>query len=160
MKLELKFKNINECNGVPSLRIKINNRIVWVGSVQPVITVDDSLDSGKVNLMIEHYGKENSDTVVENDQIIKDKNCELDEVIIDEYNIEELKWISHYVGQDQNKIDGCLFFGKNGYWHFDFELPILKWILETRHTINDNDPHWKEDYENFLHACKLINNLS
>lgn len=160
MNLLLKFKNIEDCNGLPRIRISINNTVLFDNVVCPLISVVYSETTDKVNLRIEHYDKDaNKDTVVENGVIVKDRSCELDAVEVDGYNFEELKWRSVYQCDDGTMLDQCLFFGKNGVWSINFDLPVLKWILSTRHEINQNDPTWLEDYESYVQSCKLINKL-
>lgn len=160
MNLILKFKNINSVQGVPVLNIAINNQKVWSGNVQPEICVTHPAE-GNISLSINHVDKDPSKhCIVENGQIIADRNCELDQVIVDGYNIEELKWLSCYVTEDNEVIDKCLFFGKNGTWAIEFELPILRWILKTRHELLNNDPNWEQDYESYIAACRLLNNLN
>lgn len=161
MKLELNFKNINNCNGVPLLKIFVNQQQVWDGPVQEKILLESAINNGPAELTVEHYGKNNlTDTITQDGKIINDKNCELDSVAVDEYNLAELKWQSYYLTSDNEQLDQCLFFGKNGSWHLSFELPVLRWILKTQHQLKNNDPYWEENYENYIQACKLINNLN
>lgn len=160
MNLILKFKNINSVQGVPVLDIAINNRCVWHGDVQNEIHIQHD-DCDLIALDISHVDKDPSKhCIVENGQIIADRNCELDEIIVDSYNIEELKWQSSYVTTDNEVLDKCLFFGKNGTWSISLELPILRWILRTRHELMNNDPTWEQDYESYTTACKLLNKLN
>ena len=141
MNIKLKFKNINECNGVPKLCIYINSKELFKGVVS----------SDKNN---------NTDVKVQDNVVIADKNCELEDIIVDGYNLEELKWRGIYVTEDDETIDGCLFFGKNGYFELNFESPVLRWILKTRHELLNNDPYWEQDYESYTTACKLIHSLN
>lgn len=158
MNIKLKFKNINHCNGIPTVKIAINDAVLYAGEVQPIISLD-FLDSEQNFLVIEHYGKNpNTDCRVVDGVIVQDKNCELSSIEIDSYDIEELKWNSVYVTEDQETLDKCLFFGKNGRYSLQFTSPVLKWILSTRHEMNNNDPYWEEDYESYMSACKLLSN--
>lgn len=160
MNLVLKFKNINSVQGVPVLDISINNQTVWHGDVQPEISITHQAEC-KMSLAINHVNKDAAKhCIVENGQIVADRNCELDEIIIDGYNLEELKWLSSYRTEDNEVIDKCLFFGKNGTWSINLELPVLRWILKTRHELLNNDPTWQQDYESYITACKLLNNLN
>jgi len=158
MNLTLKFKNISDCNGIPLLRLKINGQVCWQGNVEPVVSVESAVQ-GSVDLSIEHYGKNSStDVKVDNNIIVQDRSCELETVIVDGYDIEELKWHSYYRTEDGETLDKCLFFGKNGHWNIKLELPVLRWILKTRHDMLNNDPTWEQDYESYVQACKLLNN--
>jgi hypothetical protein len=158
MNLALKFKNIQDCNGLPRIRIHINDAVVFENEVCPLITVQCHPVDNQIKLRIEHYGKDPStDTVVDKGVIVQDRSCELDIIEVDGYDLEELRWHSAYHCEDGTVIDKCLFFGKNGTWHIAFELPVLKWILKTRHEINNNDPDWQQDYESYVRACRLLN---
>jgi hypothetical protein len=160
MNLTLKFKNINSVQGVPVLDIAINNESVWHGCVEPEIKIYHK-DCEHILLSISQVDKDpGQHCVVENGQIVADRNCELDEVIVDNYNIEELKWLSNYTTEDNEILDKCLFFGKNGTWSISLRLPILHWILSTRHQLLNNDPNWEQDYESYVSACKLLNTLN
>ena len=158
MNLTLKFKNIQPCNGLPMIHIVINDALVFENSVRPEISIQCHPVDNKINLSIQHYGKDpTTDTVVENGVIVQDRSCELDTIEVDGYDLQELKWLSAYHCDDGTVLDKCLFFGKNGTWQIAFELPVLQWILRTRHEINDNDPTWSEDYESYVRACRLLN---
>lgn len=158
MNLALKFKNIQDCNGLPRIRIVINDAVVFENEVCSLIPVQCHPVDNKINLSIEQYGKDPStDTVVENGVIVQDRSCELDTIEVDGYDLQELKWLSAYHCDDGTVLDKCLFFGKNGTWRIAFELPALRWILRTRHEINGIDPAWSEDYESYVRACRLLN---
>lgn len=158
MNLTLKFKNIQNCNGLPQLRVMINDAVVFENSVSELISIDCHPVANNIRLCVEHHGKDPSkDTIIENDTITKDRSCELASIEVDGYDLEELKWRSQYHCDDGTVLDQCLFFGKNGVFQIDFELPVLRWILRTRHEINGNDPTWAEDYESYVRACRLLN---
>jgi hypothetical protein len=158
MNLTLKFKNIQLCNGLPRIRIVINDAVMFENDVCPLITVQCHPVDSQIKLSIEHYGKDPSkDTVVVDGAIVQDRSCELDTIEVDGYDLQELKWHSAYHCDDGTVLDKCLFFGKNGIWRIAFELPVLRWILRTRHEINNNDPTWSEDYESYVRACRLLN---
>lgn len=158
MNIKLKFKNINDCNGLPKVKVILGNQVLYDGLVKPEISVDTD-NTENCNLDIKHYGKNpNTDCIVENGTIVKDRNFELDTIIIDNYDIEELKWQSVYVTEDNDVLEKCLFFGKNGVYHLKFYSPVLKWMLDTRHQLNNNDPYWLQDYESYVSACNLLNN--
>ena len=157
MNLALKFKNIQDCNGLPRIRIHINDAVVFENTVCPLIMLQCHPVDKQIKLSIEHYGKDPSkDTVVVDDVIVEDRSCELDTIEVDRYDLQELKWHSAYHCEDGTVLDKCLFFGKPGTWRIAFELPALRWILRTRHEINDNDPSWSEDYESYVSACRLL----
>lgn len=160
MKLILKFKNINSCHGVPTIQVKLNHNLYFSGDVSEQLELAVNEPLGPALLEIIHFGKTPDDCVVANGVITQDRNCELYNITVDEYDIEELIWQSHYTTVDGEVLDKCLYFGKNGTFSLMIEFPILKWILKTRHQINGNDPYWEEDYESYTRACKLLNKLN
>lgn len=159
MKIKMLFNNINAYNGSPNVRISVNNDILYEGVVGPSYQFDINPEDSNT-LVVEHYGKTDADTLVENGGIVADKNFTLEKIVIDEYDIEELIWDSVFVDAHNNTIPGCLFFGPNGAFKLKFEAPVLKWMLKTRHQKNNNDASWEEDYEYFVNACKLVEELA
>lgn len=143
------------------IQVRVNQRPVWSGAVVQEIIINDPYVNGAIVLEIEHHGKDYSqDCVVVDGNIVADKNCELDKIIVDGYDLEELIWNSCYQTDHQETLDHCLFFGKNGIFSIKFDLPILRWILKTRHDTLQNDPYWEDDYNSYQSACKILNNLN
>lgn len=159
MNLFLEFEHINCYNGAPLISIKVNGHEYYNGVVDTYISLSVP-DVQHGILTIEHHSKQNIDTEVQNNVIVNDKNFTLKDITIDEYKLEELKWNSSFTTVDGNTIPGCLFFGPNGVYRLEFEQPILKWILQTRHKTNNNDPNWEEDYNYYIRAVNLIQELS
>jgi len=163
MNLRLVFDNIQDFNGVPSLDIRINSVSVYRGPVQSEIHVDDTNtpSNDHVMLEIEHFGKDYQlDTLTVNNEIVKDKNCNLAEIYVDGHDLQELKWHSMFTTDQGQVIDNCLFFGPNGTWSMQFQLPILPWILSERHKVTGSDPYWQEDYQYYINACHLLQTLN
>jgi hypothetical protein len=117
------------------------------------------MPTGTTTLIIEHWGKKSEDTIVENNVIVRDRSFELDCIKIDGYDLEELKWDSNFHAKDGTVYPSCLFFGPNGCFVLEFEPPVLRWMLQTRHNKNNNDPHWEEDYNYYTEACRLLEQI-
>jgi hypothetical protein len=158
MKLTLEFDQINYYNGCPTVSVCVNDVEYFNGNVIDTVHLDIP-DSDFNVLVIRHYGKTDADTLVVDNVITADKNFTLDAIIIDGYNIEELKWNSTFTDHYNNVIPGCLFFGPNGVFELTFEQPVLKWMLRTRHAKNQNDPDWEEDYNYYCRAVSLVKEL-
>lgn len=156
MKLQLNFCNIVD---QPLCCIQVNKEILFSGSVQNQHTFDINVNNN-VNLVISHYGKIPSDTVVENNTIIRDRSFELSQIIVDGYDLEELKWLSEFRSTNGEVYPSCLFFGPNGDFIINFEVPILRWMLQQRHIKNNNDPDWEQDYNYYVNACNLLTQIS
>jgi hypothetical protein len=160
MKLHFEFDNIN-CgpnNRVPVIDLRLNQQTLYYGPV--VCELDlNSVDDPTSCLEIVFVNKDPSDTVCDtNGTITSDMNFCLKKIVIDNIDFEELIWQSKYVCEDQT-YNGCLFFGPKGRFVIDFEYPVLRWMLKTRHSINGLDPNWEEDYNYYVNACKILNNL-
>lgn len=158
MKIELVFANIVDA---PLCAVAIDDDCIYKGPVPPSITCDLEVRPGPHVLYIEHYDKQPTDTVV-NDQgiIIRDRGFELSGVKIDGYDIAELIWQSEFISVDGQCYPSCLYFGPNGRFILRFESPSLKWILQTRHERDQNDPTWQQDLEMYLAACRRLQQIS
>lgn len=156
MKLQLKFKNIVDS---PHCVIRMNEQELYRG-VTPADFLNEFVQpASDCVLVIEHLDKHPSDTIVEDGKIIRDRSFELDQITIDEYNLEELKWASEFQAEDGAIYTSCLFFGPNGKFVLKFNNPVLRWILKTRHEKNNNDPDWEQDYNYYQQACKILQQI-
>ena len=162
--IELRFKNINIVNNKqPSVRVVINdvellNEPVKTKMVTP-LTLNDQPVPTKNILKIFFDNKEDSDTKLDHEnKIVADLNFELEQIIIDGHDIKNLIWNSEYVAKGE-KIPSCLFFGPKGHFEFQFDMPILKWILKSNHEKHNNDPNWEEDYNYYTEAWELLSQI-
>jgi hypothetical protein len=157
MNLTLHFKNIN-CD--PDCSVVINGQVLYAGPVTETINVKYQT-LGTVNLSIRFTNKLPGDTVVDtNGTIIKDKNFELEKLVVDDYEFDELIWDSQYRADHGDVYSSCLFFGPPGEFLITFSNPILPWLLKTKHNKYNNDPNWEEDYNYYTQACKLLTQIS
>lgn len=156
MNIQLKFIAIHKS---PECTVSINDQVKYQGPVQDIIDVAHT-DTGPAQLSIAFTNKKPEDTVVDDTgKIIEDKSFELDSITVDQYDLEELKWQSKYHCTDGQTFDQCLFFGPPGKFVIDLENPILPWILGTKHKLNNNDPDWQEDYNYYVQACQLLQQI-
>jgi hypothetical protein len=153
MHILLKFKNINNN---PKCKISVGDLVIYDGDVTESFSCDAAIANKGVQLQIEFTNKNPEDTVVENGQIVKDKNFELEQIVIDGYDFKELIWQGNYYSTNGDVYPGCLFFGPPGYFKINFHQPVLHWLLKTRNDINNNDPDWEVDYNFYNEACKLL----
>ena len=157
--LELRFKNINSLkNKNPALQVVLNDAELVNDTVKPYFKIETAEKEHNV-LKIYFANKKDSDTVLDhNNNIIEDLNFELEQIIINGYDVKDLIWNSQYVTKTE-KIQSCLFFGPKGYFEFKFDIPILKWVLKTNHEKHNNDPNWEEDYNYYIEAWKLLSQI-
>lgn len=160
MKVEIELVAHYSNNG-PMCRIEINQNICYDGllaeGVNHFVFNIDALDINY--LKIHHYGKDNQDTLVDDQgKIIKDKAIELKKIKLENVYILEsvlynkpyyVIWPENLVNDFKSKgepvpeyITNTLFFGFNGYYEFDFVGDFLKqyyrqfWEDETQAHIN------------------------
>lgn len=157
MKILLQFKNIVDA---PQCRISINDQLLFSGIAQFNHVFEVDVPLGACRLTIEHWDKLPEHTVVEQGVIVRDRSFELERCVIDGYDLEELIWTSRFVATNGEMYRSCLYFGPNGEFQLDFENPILRWILQTRHENNNNDPYWEQDFEYYQQACKRLQLMS
>jgi hypothetical protein len=156
MHIDFYFKNINSA---PTCEIVINSQKKYSGPVVDCVPIDTN-DVGKIKININFINKLPSDTVVDNSgNIVADKNFELDRIIVDGYSLEELIWDSVYLSTSGEKYSSCLFFGPPGYFDISIENPVLPWILKTRHEKYNNDPDWETDYNYYVTACNILQQI-
>lgn len=153
MIIQLEFKNIVDN---PTCQIAVNGVTHYDGAVLNSNVFSATSNDEECTLTIKQYGKKPEETIVENGVIVRDKSFELAKIIIDGYDLEELIWNSAFTAEDGNVYQSCLYFGPNGEFKLNFEAPVLKWILKTRHEKNNNDPTWEEDYNYYTKACQLL----
>lgn len=156
MQLILNFENIIDA---PRCAVRVCDQALYEGSVEPQLIFDLSMVSDRGTLTISHIDKLPQDTLMENGRIVRDRSFELASIVIDGYDLEELKWNSRFTAVDGAVYESCLFFGPNGDFKIEFELPILKWILKCRHQ-NDPCQVWEQDYNYYMQACQILQQIS
>lgn len=157
MKLQLAFDRIVDD---PQCKILINQHTLYEGVTQSEYTFNLAVPVGSCRLTIVHCDKKPEHTIVENGIIVRDRSFELVKCMIDGYDLQELIWLSRFVADHGEVYNSCLFFGPNGEFQLDFENPVLRWILRSRHERDNNDPQWEQDFEYYQQACKLLQLIS
>jgi hypothetical protein len=137
----------------------MNDVELYCGEVLSEFEYNHVCAGGQYQLVIEHWDKLPSDTIVQDGKIIRDRSFELEKIVIDEYDIEELIWNSEFLADNGQTYPSCLFFGPPGKFVLNFYNPVLYWILKTRHEKNNNDPTWEEDYNYYQQACKILKQI-
>lgn len=153
MKLYIEFDKIVDA---PMCQIAVNDQVLYRGVAQVNNEFELAIGPGPVALCITHWDKQPQDTVVEHGQIVRDRSFEIAKIKIDDLDLEELIWHSEFRADDGQVYPSCLFFGPNGTFVLNAELPILRWMLQTRHQINNNDPYWEQDYNYYIKACQIL----
>jgi len=109
-----------------------------VGPAQQEIKFERTVDEGLHTLKIRLENKTNQDTVVENDEVVKDMLLNIDDITIDDISLGNLLWSAEYIldhpqeykGQTITKLDNCVNLGWNGTYVLKFTSPFYIWLLE------------------------------
>ena len=89
-------------------------------------------------LKIRLNNKQDEDTIIENNQIVKDMILNIDGIEIDDVDIGNLRWsadykldqVREYNGKQTDHIDNCVNLGFNGTYTLKFTSPFYVWLLE------------------------------
>ena len=137
----------------PTCKIFVNDTCKWQDEVTGtdkapnIIEFTHDCEEGKdYKLMIDRAGKDTTQTVVENGEIVKDQLLHIKTIEIDEINIGSLvfegiykpiypePWKSQQI-ESGNKlpetIKNVTAMGHNGTWTLGFSSPFYMWLLEN-----------------------------
>jgi hypothetical protein len=118
----------------PKTRVYIDNNLIFDGEItEPKeLKWNGDLTESKHKILIELYGKDKYQTILENDKIVKDQILNIDSITFDEIDIGYLKHTSStYYPNNLETINNCVNLGWNGRWELEFTTPIYIWLLEN-----------------------------
>lgn len=132
-------------NNPPKYSIWIDDTLIKQSQISKnsneyeVIEFNLDLEESTHALKIKLENKTNSDTIVENNQIIKDTLLNIESIEIDDMDLEKLKWSSQYLldspqeyqGKIIDHLDHCVNLGWNGTYILEFSTPFYIWLLEN-----------------------------
>ena len=112
-----------------------------------IIEFEQELEEGKsYNLIIDRLGKDKTQTIIEDEKIVKDQLLHIKSIEIDEIDVASLvydgvykpdypePWASQQA-EAGNKppeiIKNSIDLGHNGTWTFSFGTPFYMWLLEN-----------------------------
>ena len=102
------------------------------------IAFERTVDEGPHSLKIRLENKTNSDTVVENGEVIEDLLLNIDDIAIDDISLGNLLWTAEYIldkpqlyqGKTIDHLDNCVNLGWNGTYILKISSPFYIWLLE------------------------------
>ena len=114
----------------------VSSEIVSVA--QQEIKFERTIDEGTHTLKIRLENKVSQDTVIENNEVVKDMLLNINDIIIDDISLGNLLWSAEYIldhpqqynGQTITKMDNCVNLGWNGTYVLKFTSPFYIWLLE------------------------------
>lgn len=143
MEIKLRLKG-SMSTGWPTCKIIINDVVHYDGIIENDQTISFAIQPRDLNILqIVHYGKQNSDTIVnEQHQIIADKSLELQGITLDNVEVMTVnlyncpfyvQWPSSKLREFMRKgeeppnfIKQQLYFGFNGTYEFTFNGDLQK----------------------------------
>lgn len=107
-------------------------------SVHEIVFERDVAEDQEHELKIRLNNKQDEDTIIENNQIVKDMILNIDGIEIDDVDIGNLRWsadykldqVREYNGKQTDHIDNCVNLGFNGTYTLKFTSPFYVWLLE------------------------------
>lgn len=120
----------------PKAKIYVDDNLIFDDLVKDAIDFNyaTELTEGEHLLVIELCDKDKYQTVVENDQIVKDQLLNIDAISFDEIEIGFLRYsLSKYYPTQEDapqEVTNCVNLGWNGRWELKFTTPIYLWLLE------------------------------
>ena len=126
----------------PQFSIWLDDHVIAQSEIaspaQQILNFERTIDEGEHTLKIRLENKTVNDTIVENNQVIKDTLLNIDDIVIDDISLGNLLWSAEYVldhpqeykGQIIDHLDGCVNLGWNGTYILKFSSPFYIWLLE------------------------------
>ena len=105
---------------------------------EQIINFERRITEGAHELKIRLENKTDTDTVIENDEVVKDMLVNISDIIFDDISLGNLLWSAEYIldhpqeykGQTIDHLDGCVNLGWNGTYVLKFSSPFYIWLLE------------------------------
>ena len=126
----------------PQFSVWLDDHVVAQSEIaseaEQIVNFERKISEGPHTLKIRLENKTNSDTVVENGEVVKDMLLNIDDITIDDISLGNLLWSAEYVldrpqaykGQTIDHLDGCVNLGWNGTYTLKFTSPFYIWLLE------------------------------
>lgn len=139
---KIKFKAVIDSkyfDNPPNLRISLDEKILFDAPILNLKVVEQELslaDDQTYNLNFTLYNKSESDTVVEDGEIIKDTLLIIKQVELDNIDITAILSLDKdkfYYKHEGRKIKHTFYdtMGVNGTSTIEFTTPLYVWLLET-----------------------------
>lgn len=141
--LRLHFK-ASECNGWPNVRIMFNGDVyeeVTLDQPEQFVELPLNLPDGKHLLEIERYGKTDENVLFVDGKILKDQLVELVDIYVDNIKLGSFfKYNTTAVFKHSNgEIPNSYIWGFNGTFSWQFEMPIVLWLVQLKQTNEDDN---------------------
>lgn len=164
MQITVKLRGHASRDNYPDVKLWINRDCVYDNKIiddQLLVFDVDRVESNNI-FGIEHWGKNDFDTIVENGSIVADRAVELLELSFNGIRVLDtvlydkpyyVNWSRRWPGERPEFVKNTLFFGWNGEYRFDFTNDIQYeyyrqyWIDEQQAHHNQNSNEFYRDGE-------------
>lgn len=125
------FLRCTNVNGWPFIKIKTANtdfEAITIHQELVNFSVPITNVQGKNVIIVERYGKTESNQLPDIDQIVELLTVSVDGSVVPDFILNKFSRFEF----DNQVHAGGRFFGPNGVWYFEFETPIITWILDQK----------------------------
>lgn len=125
----------SECNGWPKVRISIDDVLISTVEIkQPQLVVPIQLpivNNKEHTLTIEMFDKNETNTVISDNQIIKDQLLELADIQVDNIVLPEYHKYNGTFHYNNCSVPSMTKWGFNGEFCWKFKTPLLPWLVDA-----------------------------
>ena len=126
----------------PQFSVWLDDHVVIQSEIasksEQIINFERRITEGPHQLKIRLENKTDTDTVIENDEVVKDMLLNISDITFDDISLGNLLWSAEYIldkpqiykGQEIDCLDGCVNLGWNGTYTLKFTSPFYIWLLE------------------------------
>ena len=126
----------------PQFSIWFDDHVVMQSEIasqaEQIVSFERNVEEGTHELKIRLENKIDSDTLIENNQVVKDMLLNIDDITIDDISLGNLLWSAEYIldkkqiykDQEIDHLDNCVNLGWNGTYILKFTSPFYIWLLE------------------------------
>jgi hypothetical protein len=126
----------------PQFSVWLDDHVVIQSEIasksEQIINFERRITEGPHQLKIRLENKTDTDTVIENDEVVKDMLLNISDITFDDISLGNLLWSAEYIldkpqiykGQTIDHLDGCVNLGWNGTYTLKFSSPFYIWLLE------------------------------
>lgn len=140
-KIQLKLTS-TYCQGWPRARIRHGNTC---HDIQVKEYADIELEVVADELVIERYGKQPHNVEFDRDTVLKDQILKIDSIQVNGVDVPEYVLQNHSQFRFDDQVhQGSRYFGPNGVWRFQFQLPLVTWLLDQK---IQHEAKYNQDYQ-------------
>jgi hypothetical protein len=125
------------CHSWPKIRILIDHNVIeelYFDGPVATATVPVDLCNGDHTLLVERYDKTQNNVVFVDGKILQDQAVTLESMYVDNVKLSDLFLYHGKFCYDNNVLPGVLTWGPNGQWLWEFQTPLLPWLIDLKNS--------------------------